>query len=71
LAPHDFKLMASVGPGVFEIRVHGRTAHRLIYVAKYEEAVYVLHAFEKRSRKTPQREIQIARRRLAEVIRQR
>jgi phage-related protein len=71
LAPHDFKPMATVGPGVSEIRIRGKTAHRLIYVAKYEEAVYVLHAFEKRSRKTPRREIEIAQRRLAEVLRRR
>ena len=47
-APADFKPMPSIGSGVFEMRVHTRTEHRLVYVAKYEEAVYVLHAFEKR-----------------------
>ena len=46
--------MTTVGPGVIEIRVHTRLEHRVFYVAKFEEAVYVLHAFEKRTRQTPQ-----------------
>jgi len=71
ITPRDFKPMTSIGSGVFEIRVHSGIEHRLIYVAKYEEAVYVLHAFEKRSRKTERRDIEVARRRLAEVLRQR
>src|SRR5690242_739685 len=64
--PSDFKPMRSVGSGAFEIRVHTQTEHRLIYVARFEEALYVLHAFEKRSRKTSQHDIEIARRRFAE-----
>ena len=51
-----------------EIRVHTGVEHRVFYVAKYAEAVYVLHAFEKRSRKTPAREIELARARLREVM---
>jgi len=50
LEPSDWKSMASVGPGVREIRVHTRLEHRVIYIAKFEEGVYVLHAFQKRSR---------------------
>ena len=46
-------------------------AHRIFYVAKYEEAVYVLHAFEKRTRHTPQTEIVLARKRLADLLRRR
>jgi phage-related protein len=67
----DCKPMTTIGSGVWELRVHTRTEHRLVYIAKFEEAIYVLHAFEKRSRKTAQRDIHISRRRLAEVIRQR
>jgi len=44
-----------VGIGVNEIRVRVGGAYRVIYVAKFMEAVYVLHAFQKKSRKTPPR----------------
>ena len=69
--PTDWKPMTTVGPGVIEIRVHTRLEHRLFYVAKFEEAVYVLHAFEKRTRQTPQPEIALAQRRLVDLIRRR
>lgn len=71
LLPTDWKPMTTVGPGVVEIRVHTRGEHRIFYVAKFEEAVYVLHAFEKRARQTPQSEIALAQRRLADLIRRR
>jgi phage-related protein len=45
--------MASVGQGVREIRIQTELAYRVFYLATFEEAVYVLHAFEKRTRKTP------------------
>ena len=60
--------MASVGSGVEEIRVHTGQEHRVFYVARFEEGVYVLHAFEKRSRKTPDREIEVARTQLRDVL---
>lgn len=51
--PDDWKPMPTVGPGVQEIRVRDeRGAFRVFYVAKFEEAVYVLHVFQKRSQKT-------------------
>jgi phage-related protein len=68
LQPTDWKSMASVGTGVEEIRVHTGEEHRVFYIARFEEGVYVLHAFEKRSRKTPDREIEVARTRLRDVI---
>ena len=71
LLPTDWKPMTTVGSGVVEIRVHTRLEHRVFYVAKFEEAVYVLHAFEKRTRKTPQPEIALAKKRLADLIRSR
>ena len=71
LLPTDWKPMTTVGPGVIEIRVHTRAEHRVFYVAKFEEAVYVLHAFEKRARQTPQSEIALAQKRLADLIRRR
>jgi len=68
LQPTDWKPTASVGSGVEEIRVHTGQEHRVFYVARFEEGVYVLHAFEKRSRKTPDREIEVARTRLSDVL---
>jgi len=69
--PKDWKAMPSVAPGVREIRIHTVVEHRVVYVAKFAEGVYVLHAFEKKSRKTPQRELEIAQNRLRALVRQR
>lgn len=71
LMPTDWKPMTTVGPGVLEIRLHTGVEHRILYVAKYEEAVYVLHAFEKRTHQTPGAEVELARRRLADLRRRR
>jgi phage-related protein len=67
LAPTDQKPLPTVGAGVLEIRIYTRTEHRIVYLAKFEEAVYVLHAFEKRSRKTNQADLALTRERLAQV----
>ena len=48
LAPNDWKPMAAIGSGVSEIRIHTAVEHRVVYVAKFVEAVYVLHAFKRR-----------------------
>ena len=61
--PSDWKPMPTVGLGVNEIRVRAGGAFRLIYVAKFSEAVYVLHAMEKKSRKTEKADIDLARKR--------
>jgi phage-related protein len=62
--PADFKLMPSVGPGAYEIRVRDEAGtFRVIYVAKFEHTVYVLHAFQKKTRKTSQADIELAARR--------
>lgn len=68
--PDDWKPMQSVGPGVREIRVRGRASgFRIIYLATLAEAVYVLNAFQKKSRQTPRLEIQLAAARLRELKR--
>jgi len=69
--PVDWKPMPSVGPGVSEIRVREGGAHRVIYMAKFAEAVYVLHAFQKKSRKTARLDIELARLRFRRLIRDR
>ena len=67
LEPTDWKPMPTIGPGVSELRIHTRLAHRVFYLARLAEAVYVLHAFEKRKRKTPKREIDLAWSRLRQL----
>jgi phage-related protein len=59
--PADFRPLPSVGPGACEIRVQDEAgAFRVIYVAKFEHAVYVLHAFQKKTRKTSKADIELA-----------
>jgi phage-related protein len=60
LAPGDWKAMEIVGPGVKEIRVRFESAYRVLYVAKFSEAVYVLHAFVKKTQKTSKKDIDLA-----------
>lgn len=60
--------MPTVGPGVQEIRVHTEVEHRVMYVAKFVEGVYVLHAFEKRTRKTAKRDLDLARDRFRGLV---
>jgi phage-related protein len=69
--PKDWKPMPSIAPGVREIRIHTLVEHRVVYIARFAEAVYVLHAFEKKTRKTPRRELEIARNRLRGIVRER
>jgi phage-related protein len=71
LEPSDWKPMRSVGPGVVEIRIHQEGEHRVLYVAKFAEAIYVLHAFSKKTQQTRQADIEMARRNVAEVLRHR
>ena len=59
--PADFKRLPSVGSGAYEIRIRDAGgAFRVVYVAKFEEAVYVLHAFQKKTRKTAQADVKLA-----------
>ena len=67
LMPDDCRPMSTVGAGVYEIRLDVGTAHRVFFVAKFTEAVYVLHAFEKRTRRTRRADLELARQRLAAV----
>ncbi len=63
--------MPAVGTGVQEIRVHAGTELRVFYVVRFEEGVYVLHAFEKRTRKTGKRNIEQARNRYRDLLKTR
>jgi phage-related protein len=63
LDPDDWKPMAAVGPGVREIRIHVAGAHRVFYLATRAEAIYVLHAFEKKTQKTSAHDLEVGRER--------
>lgn len=71
LEPKSWKPMGSIGPGVREIRVRVGREFRIIYLASLPEAVYVLHAFEKKAQKTARRDLALARQRLADLLRTR
>ncbi|ABQ25560.1 protein of unknown function DUF891 [Geotalea uraniireducens Rf4] len=65
--PSDWKPMNAVGPGVREIRIRVLGEWRVLYVAKFADAVYVLHAFHKKTQKTRHEDIEIARRRYCQI----
>ncbi len=72
LLPDDWKPMAGVGVGVAEIRVRDESgAFRAIYVARFADAVHVLHVFEKKTAKTSLSDIRIARERYRNLLRER
>ena len=52
--------MLNVGVGAYEIRVHVLGEWRVIYVAKFADAVYVLHAFQKKTQQTRKEDIELA-----------
>jgi phage-related protein len=62
--PDDWKPMSAIGPGACEIRIRDQAgAFRVIYVARFEDAVYVLHAFQKKSSKTSRSDLNLAKQR--------
>jgi phage-related protein len=66
--PDDWKPMPSIGPGVREIRLRDASgAYRVVYIATFVGAVYVLHAFQKKSQRTAARDIHLAQARLREL----
>ena len=67
LEPSDWKPMQTIGPAVNEIRIHVLGEWRVIYVAKLHDAVYMLHAFHKKTRKTSQHDIDLARQRYGQI----
>jgi phage-related protein len=72
LDPDDWKPMASLGAGAREIRIRDRTgAFRVIYVTGFTDGIVVLHAFQKKTARTPKRDIDLAASRLKERLRRR
>jgi phage-related protein len=67
--PDDFKPMPTIGKGVEEIRVSDSSgAYRVIYLARRADAVYVLHAFQKKTRTTPKKDVEIAKKRYGQLV---
>ena len=70
LDPDDWKPMTSIGRGVREIRIRDEEgAFRVIYVATLQNAVFVLHAFQKKTRQTSKRDIDLASTRFRQITR--
>lgn len=68
MEPFDWKPMNSVGDGVKELRIHDENEYRILYVAKFEEAIYVLHSFVKKTQQTAQRDIALGKQRYKEML---
>ncbi|MDE3116937.1 MAG: type II toxin-antitoxin system RelE/ParE family toxin [Pseudomonadota bacterium] len=70
-APDDWKPMNSVGKGVKEIRIRDEAgAFRIIYIAQFADAVYVLHCFQKKTEKTSKADLDLAAARYRELLKE-
>ncbi|SEO80303.1 type II toxin-antitoxin system RelE/ParE family toxin [Aquisalimonas asiatica] len=68
LQPDDFKPMKTIGSGVEEMRVRDAgNAYRVIYFARVEDAVHVLHAFQKKTEKTSKQDLAVAAQRFKQL----
>jgi len=67
----DWKPMPLAGAGVIEVRVHAEGEYRVFYVAKFEDAVYVLHVFAKKTRKASPLDVELGRIRYRELVERR
>ena len=71
LEPDDWRPMNTVGHGVKEIRIHDAAgAFRVIYVAKFADAVYVLHCFQKKTEKTSRADLELATKRYRDLLKE-
>ncbi len=70
--PDDWKPMNAVGRGVREIRLRDAAgAFRVLYVAKFDDAVYVLHCFQKKTQKTSKADLHLAAQRYRDLLKER
>ena len=69
--PNDWKPMTAVGVGVREVRIKTEKAYRVIYVAKFFEGVYVLHAFDKKTQRTSNADLDLATARYNSLVKER
>ncbi len=71
LEPDDWKPMPGIGAGVREIRIREVSgAFRIIYLAKLEDAIFVLHCFQKKTQKTSRVDLVLATQRLKDLIKE-
>ena len=69
--PDDWKAMEAVGAGVREIRIRDESGiYRVMYVAKFADAIYVLHCFQKKTQKTASGDLALAKRRYKALVRE-
>ncbi|CDX60087.1 conserved hypothetical protein [Mesorhizobium plurifarium] len=69
--PTDWKPMTTVGKGVLEIRIRDETgAFRVIYTAKFADAIYVLHCFQKKTQKTSKTDLDLAAKRYGDLVKE-
>jgi phage-related protein len=69
--PDDWKPMSTVGKGVQEIRIRDEAgAFRVIYVAKFADAIYVLHCFQKKTQKTSKTDLDLAEKRYKDLLKE-
>jgi len=67
--PSDWKPMKSIGQGVREIRIKDEQGiYRVVYVVKFLDLVHVLHAFQKKTEKTAKHDLELAKKRLKQLI---
>lgn len=70
--PDDWKPMNTVGQGVKEIRIRDQAgAFRVLYVAEFADAIYVLHCFQKKTGKTSKADLELATKRYRELMKER
>jgi phage-related protein len=71
LEPDDFKPMPSIGAGAMELRIWDETGtFRVVYAAKFEDAIYVLHCFQKKTPQTAQKDIELASKRFKQLLKE-
>ncbi len=71
LDPNDWKPMNTVGQGVKEIRIRDKSgAFRVIYIARFESAIYVLHCFQKATQATRKIDLDIAGKRYRDLVKE-
>jgi phage-related protein len=69
--PDDWKPMPTIGSGVREIRIREAAgAFRVVYLAKFKDAVYVLHCFQKKSQKTSKADLDLAEHRYRDLLKE-
>jgi phage-related protein len=65
---NDFKSMPTIGKGVEEIRIWAEGTYRIFYVSRFSEAIYILHAFCKKTQKTSQQDIDLGKQRYQQMM---